>query len=249
MSRCAIRRNTPIIHLANQTEGGWNQSHYYQFAKDKFDGLQIKESDKSFDFDKGFKNVELKNSFQEPTRHPTLLIDNSFSGGNQGFPDGGLYVSIFDSINGRIYGNYPLGVDFVPGIPGFKNKGIPHPRGFFVGTFAFNTADNNEMTGRKWFIDFINNDIPKNSYVLIFSVQTNATTSYFPEKWAQDSVEFGDNIFQTLERQGAKLIRQVATRGTLPYMFAFQKDKNNVLRERLSNAYEEGIQESFAPPV
>lgn len=241
--------NSSFIYLANQTERGWNQSHYYQFAKDKFEGLQIKESDKSFDFDRGFKNVELKNSFQEPTRHPTLLIDNSFSGGNQGFPDGGLYVVVFDSINGRIYGNYPAGIDFIPGIPGFKNRGIPHPRGFFVGTYAFNTSDNNAMTGRKGFMDFINNDIPINSYVLIFSVQTSATTSYFPEKWAQDSVDFGTNIFQTLERQGARQIRQLATRGSLPYMIAFQKGNNNVLRERLSSAYEEGIQESFDIPI
>ena len=233
--------NSSFVVLKNAVGTGWNQSHFDQLNKDKYTGILLNDK-KNLEYAFGRSKIELKGS------RPTLFIEGEFYGGNQYFPNGGLYVVIFDSLSGQPYRAYLDSMPFNPDYPGFRDRGIPHPLRYFVTTYAFNTADTSAKTGRKGFIDFINNDVPKNCPVLVFTVQQSASSSYFPQDWARDSIYFGTNIFQILERQGAKLIRQLPIKGSVPYMFAFQKDRNNVLTEQVTNSYAEAISDSFFVP-
>jgi len=48
------------------------------------------------------------------------------------------------------------------------------------------------------------------------------------ENWVQDSINLGYNIFSVLESYGAKDIRKMQTKGTVPYIFIFKKGKGPI---------------------
>ena len=85
--------------------------------------------------------------------------------------------------------------------------------------FPFPTAD---PAKRASLISFLKDTIPSGYFVVFFTVQ-DAKNSYKPEDWAADSITLGTNIFQLLEAQGAKSIRNTAN-NAVPYSFGYQKD-------------------------
>ena len=213
---------------------GWGQSHYYQFAKNDYTTLELNADDRKFAFATNLKTVELRYNYDNfgATFLPLFLVNNvNYSGRNWGFPNAGIYVTVFDEATGGAWlrlrpGTEPYGLYY----PGAPTANIP--------SFPFNTDAATEKTGRKGLMDFLKY-IPNKSIVLIFTVQQDATQNYYPERWAADSITFGTNIFKMLEAEGATRVRELATTGSRPYSFAFQKGKGAIAENR-GNSFLEG---------
>jgi hypothetical protein len=207
---------------------GWGQSHYYQFLKNDYTTLVLNNDDRKFGFVTDIKTVELRYPYPQgisPTFIPLFLVNNkNYSGRNWGFPNAGVYVTVFDE---------PTGLDWNRQRPGTEPYGLYYPGspGATINSFPFNTDAATDKTGRKGLMDFLNY-IPEKSYVMIFTVQQDSTANYYPERWAADSATLGANIFKMLEAQGAKRVRELATSGSKPYSFVYQKGKGAIAENR-----------------
>ncbi|NJL74222.1 MAG: hypothetical protein HC892_03450 [Saprospiraceae bacterium] len=93
-----------------------------------------------------------------------------------------------------------------------------NPGTVFISTMA-------KQQDRAQAIEFINNYVPDNDYVVMFTTQFR-NTNYSVDQWAADSIALGTNIFQMLEQQGAKEIRKLADFAS-PYILIFQKNNPN----------------------
>jgi adenosylcobyric acid synthase len=90
--------------------------------------------------------------------------------------------------------------------------------------FWFDTRDSIQ---RQRMMDFVENVIPDGAYVglLAFNTPSDAM-GYGPHVWANDSITQGKNLFQVLENQGAKSVRQLVNFSVAPpaYGFVFRKN-------------------------
>lgn len=77
--------------------------------------------------------------------------------------------------------------------------------------------------GRSGMMDFMQNGIDPGKFVFVYSVQSDDEFTYYNSDWEQDSVNLGSSIFGLLEAEGALEARRIATVGSVPYVFAYQK--------------------------
>ena len=85
--------------------------------------------------------------------------------------------------------------------------------------WMFNTS---EPEGRDGLMRFIQQGVPEGKYVILYSTQRSGP-DYYNSGWLQDSVTYGQSVFDVLEAEGALLPRGLADRGSVPYIFVFQK--------------------------
>jgi hypothetical protein len=238
-------QNSSFIYLPKATGGGWNQSQYAQIKKNSVDNLKLNDNTQTVEFGDIFNDIDFKPNLPSPSRHPFFTLNGDIGGYYWGYPSAGLHVVVFDSVNNRMWRSVPPSIPEIPAIDYYK-YGIPHPSGFNIASFVFDPNDSSATTGRLGFMNFIENKVPRNSFVMIYTGQINAQASYNPQNWLRDSVTFGKNIFQVLEKQGAMRVREMLTKGSVPYLFVYQKDRNNVIRERITTGYEDVIKENFS---
>ncbi|MDZ7879020.1 MAG: C25 family cysteine peptidase [Saprospiraceae bacterium] len=203
---------------------GWGQSHYFQFLKNDYKSLVLNNDDRKFAFATDIKSVEVRYPYSSisPSFIPLFLVNNQFyTGRNWGFPSAGIYVTVFDEPTGEALRRKNVYSEF----------GLPHPQGWDINSYVFSTDAATPQTGRKGLMDFLN-AIPKKSIVQIFTVQQTEADTYYPERWAADSVTLGTNIFKMLEAEGATRVRELATAGSKPYAFAYQKGKGAIAENR-----------------
>jgi Peptidase family C25 len=237
-------QNSSFIYLPKATGGGWNQSKYAQIKQNSLDKLKLNEYNQTVEFGDIFTDIEFKPNLPSPTRHPFFTVNGDIGSYYWGSPSGGIQVIVFDSVTNRMWRNMSNTSLENPALDWYK-YGFPQPSGFNVASFIFDLNDSSETIGRRAFMNFIENRVPRNNYVMVYTGQSNAQASYNPQNWAKDSISFGKNIFQVLEKQGAIRIRETLTKGSVPYLFVYQKDRNNVIRERITTAYEDVIKENF----
>jgi len=146
------------------------------------------------------------------------------------FIDAGVAVVVGDATTGAALLNPP------GGLYGSVNTGSTR-------VFSYPT---NTIEERETLMTFLEDIIPDNDYVFLFTVQRPGF-SFEPEEWAQDSVTLGKNLFSVLESQGAQSVRGLETNGTVPYTFIYQKN-NSPLDEDLAATIDEQIfTEVFIP--
>ena len=246
-----VWENSSFVYLANAKSDGWNQSNYYQFIKGNFTTLTLPSDSRKFIFDKTDIPIQIKNNFSVPALHPIVNDNGDYIGGNyQSVVNAGFNVLIFDSVKpSYALVNYPAGDAIDPNYPGLSGYGAVHPRHYHLRSFHFDMTDANNVTGRKALIDFLNNVVPANDYVLIISVLATDTSNMHQERWAADSLTYGTNIFQCLESKGARLIRQILNRGQgAPYVYAYENKTKKSLKEHLWSYYSDGEEENFNLP-
>jgi hypothetical protein len=213
--------NSSFIYLPQYTEGGWNQSHVNQFDKNQMDGLQFsKENKGEFEFFDEIRSFDLK----WQTTAPTLWNPMYYVNGAETFRntdviyDASLIVYILDPY---VYKSWrPTGY------------GTP-----ISSRFSFDMNDTLTLKGRKGIIEILD-IIPNNHYVLVYSVLRRPESDLNSKNWATDSLKFGQNIFQVLEKNGAKRIREMQNLTSHHYSFMFQKGRK-IFAENLGN-FEEG---------
>lgn len=197
-----------FIYL-NGSESGWNQSHFYQWKKDVFEDMELK-THGNLKYIDNFKDVFVKNSVNT-VAGMELKINNNFAGRFWYNIDGGIYVMVFDSTTANEWQNLP---PYPYGVP--LNIG-----GFPVASYTFETQT---QAGRQQLIEFLRDVVPAKDYVVLHTAQANLDSDYKPQDWESDQPALGTDLFQVLENQGANLIHNTLTTGSVPYVFAYQKD-------------------------
>lgn len=206
------------------TEGGWNQSHTFQFLKDSFNFLNYRENNRRWEFADDYREVGMQNAAY--TIPPVAVPQSGISSGGgdlwYGQGDAGVLIMVFDGKTGR---------EWVAPIPSRQYGADWPPFHRNRGGFYFKT---NNLAERTEVIRFLNDTVPSGNIISFLTVQYIDNT-YFPEQWAADSTTLNTNIFRLLEQQGAQQIRSLATVGARPYWFLYRKDEGAVA-EKLADS-------------
>jgi len=190
---------------------GWNQSHYFQYLKDDFENMSLK-IDRKFFFATNLKEVLIANKVWEPGIPAQFVIDNGFKSSMMDRNTSpSIGVAVIDTL-GKFVMN-PIGGEH--GSLNLNTKAIR--------TFYFKT-DNQQS--RIALIDFLEDHVPDKYYVCIYNVFKDQNVDFKVPEWQADSlVNFGKNIFNYFESQGAIDIRRMQEVGeALPFGFIYQKN-------------------------
>ncbi|MCB9276483.1 MAG: hypothetical protein H6564_20785 [Lewinellaceae bacterium] len=205
--------NSSFLYL-NDSQPGWNQSHFFQFRQNRFRDMEIPEGPRRLKFLDDIKSIRLRNKVCEGiTNLPRIDVNNDpfeFIYWNVSTNvQQGIYVMVLDSLTGNPWFNFS---------PGNYGSTLGLEYGYAVFPFRTTTPE-----ARQRAITFLRDTVPSGNYVALITIQ-QPDKDYEPEEWAQDSVEFGANLFQVLEEQGATLIRQTAETEAGPYVLFYKKD-------------------------
>lgn len=219
---------------------GWGQGHWGQYGEGHFDLMSLNE-DNNFIFNKDLANIRIRNKTWDGTDRPGLVYDNlgyASSVRPWNYLNSGMAVVVYeaDDPNG-FWRNPPPGNPFEAG-----DYGVPTGNSR---VFAFPTATQAERSN---FMTFLNDVVPEEAYVFVFSIVKNLDAELNIQDWAQDSIGLGQNIFQLLENQGAELIRNLEVYGSVPYIFMYRKNLE-VIRESLSSSIESEVNADFDLPI
>jgi hypothetical protein len=216
-----VWRTSSFIYLA-KGELGWNQSHYFQMNDNFGKFLELTPTNRRFKYADAQGSIRLNNMAYLPTGniYPGASLEANFApswtsgywpGYNLSKSASGVMIWVNDGVTLEPkYQNIP------PGLFGsdFKVTWTDY-------NFPFNT---NTALDRANLMDFLETKVDKGDFVSIITIQhQEGPTSYFADQWAADSITLGKNIFQILEKQGAKKIRQTAIQSK-PYIFCYRKD-------------------------
>ncbi|MEO1258403.1 MAG: C25 family cysteine peptidase [Bacteroidota bacterium] len=194
----------------DQVESGWSQRHYFQFLDNRMEDMELNENDRRFSFLEDFKDFRIKNKVFNASDPPNGFINGvRWSDFFRWNIHESLTVVVFDT-QGKIWFN------FKPGEYGSVNTNAAR-----IGAFPFPVAN---VSQRNLFIEFIENVIPDDHWVFVYTAQRNLSSDLDIDEWEQDSVQLGGkNIFNVLEAQGALEARSLKDNLT-PYLFAFRKN-------------------------
>jgi hypothetical protein len=199
---------------------GWNISHYHQFTDTDKSGLDIEE-DHQWYFERNFIPVRFSNGLWESDNQDQLgwFEYNGPSAKSTSIAwevnREALAVIAFDHRNHRL---------------------INH-RGGDYGSIAVNKdkdyfAFENTMSGRDSLIYFLENIVPDDFNVLFFTVRNSLDHVINSTEWATDSLRnSGVNIFNLLERFGARDIRNLQQSDRLNYMSHFKKNQGHLFED------------------
>ncbi len=235
-----IWQNSSFIYI-NNIPKGWNQSHFYQFEDDQYSNMRLKSNTRTIEFIDDFKDLIAENLINTNGLDKTeCFFNNNFleTYRQNVMSNTDLFIVVLDSFTAQPWLN-PSG-----GLYGSINT---HGSRSYK-AFAFKT---DTKANRDSVVNFLENIVPINNYVLLMTLQDNETDTYYPDLWAADSSNINDtNIFQVLENQGATEIRSTQTKGSLPYILFYQKSDNIVnlpLFEQLADTITEKI--SMSVPI
>jgi len=192
-------RYSSFIYLAGEYPG-WNQSHYYQWQKDKYENVYL-DTDRKFKFIDVPKEVYIKTGLypyifyeemewkMDGAQMHNWKMNNCGSG--VGFPNG-LSIALINNINGTAipvvnnsttssygpFGNiHCKGVEDVITVANFRASG--------------NTPSNHPTPGIPWsdlIINYLNN-VPTDYYVLIYSINNPSYAN-----WDATLVNYFNNL-------------------------------------------------------
>lgn len=207
-----------FIYLSQQTKGGWNQSHYYQFLKDKYANIELPTS-RNFKFINDFKNIFIRTDGSSNTYEVEWYLNTVRQAvlREAGRMNSGFHVIWMDGKTGIAHqsldSNYGAAIWGSYGSIRFGYMGIP--REGFVFPDTGNTPATHPKPNTPWntiFMDFVN-QIPDNDYLIIYS---NKKPVY--QKWSSTLTGFfNSNGFSNLSQLTDTIVKA-------PFIFAFRKN-------------------------
>ncbi len=212
-------RNRSFIFLEG-SKPGWNQSNFGQYKTNTLSNLTALDSIRLLDFVSNESYVMVKVDYADAQYFPGLnngYYEGYLSGyqyGNMQNAYEGVLVMVTEPASGHVVWN-PKNGQFNPN---------PSQRQHY---FYFRTADSLQRVA---LMNFIDNSIPDQSAVAVLAFNRESDQiGYAPERWANDSVSFGKNLFQVFESLGAKEVRKLANYPGVPPAYGFIFRKNDPL--------------------
>lgn len=201
--------------------GGWSQRHYWQFLENRMEDIELKEGVREFRFIENFIDFRIRNKIYDASDTPNGFVNGvRWSDFFRWQLDESMTVVVFDTL-GQIWFNWN------PGEYGSVNTNAAR-----IGAYPFPIGSTAE---RENFINFINNVIPDNHWVIVYPARKSLTHDFNIDEWEADSLQLGgQNIFNVLEAQGAQQIRSLKDE-LVPYYFAFRKNQGSILEEKASS--------------
>ncbi|PSR11457.1 MAG: hypothetical protein DA408_11235 [Bacteroidetes bacterium] len=204
---------TSSFQLVAGIPSGWEQADWGQLGDNDLNNILIDTLGGKLIFDVNTRDVAIRNKVYSASDPPTFFDTGQYIGSPWTW-------SIYEGINIAVlpypaldYWRNPLG-----GLYGSVNTATGWES---VVPFAYRTA---ELADRTNLIQFLTEIVPDSFYVMIYSAQRTMNSDYHPELWTADSLVLdGKNIFNVLEAEGSIRVRELATRGSLPYVLFYQK--------------------------
>lgn len=192
---------------------GWNQSHYYQYLRNSFNTLSLKD-DRMFYYPNTVRALQLRNGIISDQ-----LIEAYWDGyliARNAWRRRGFIFFVYEGNTGKSWQTYQIGNTCRGPFNDVTCNTYP------VDVFEFVTRSlPSELASvgkqeRKYAIDFLNS-IPCNAYVLGYSFFDAGYS-----QWASDSILPGDeNLFKAFENLGVSKIRQQVDNA--PFAFFLKK--------------------------
>lgn len=218
-------RNSSFVFIEGH-QPGWNQSHYYQFQKDRSDSLMIEERSRKWLFPDLATSFKVRNVivddvnylrpevtregesiwdyyFSNPIDHPTATATTR----------SGVYVTIVDPKDLNPILN-PSGGDY----GSINREPIP------IEYFAYNTEDYQDRVS---LMDLLDNQVPADHYVFFMTIREPGL-SYGLDFWSSDRDSLvGRSILDVLSEKGANKLGDLQSRGEVPYVFIYQQGNSS----------------------
>ena len=211
-------------------EDGWNQSHYHQFLKDEFVNMELNPSSRKVQFIANFSDYTIENRiFESTTNRPHYYIN----GDSKNVPftpqvSPGISISLVDSFGRRLLTPFP---ETEYGT--YNNRGRPIP------AYLFRNVDDKEV--RQNIIRFLENEVEEGVQVILNTILwSGGNLDFKTDEWAMDSIDNTYNLFNYLENKGATKIREMESKGGLPYVFSYIEGKG-LFEEQIADSQEEEI--------
>ena len=211
-------KNYSFIYM-KKYDNGWNQSHFFQFTDNNYDFIDLLKKDRKFRYQGNSTGIGIRNNYEDVLRPGVQIneVNSSFFKPTLLAGEGaGVLCWVFNDTTGLPW------INQLSNGKGLYNSdlngGTYQPKDYF---FPYRTTLKNT---RADLINFLEKIVPSKSYVVFMLVTTKAA-NYKPQLWAADSIAAGDkNLFNVLEKQGAKKIRNILTVGAVPYFYFYRKD-------------------------
>lgn len=214
-----VWRNGSFIRLASQDEGGWNQAHFGQYKKNLLADVQLNDTTRQLEFVPNAGFVDIRAAYINNYNDVGPGISNSTYQGWYGaygwivnnMWEPGVALMVLNPQSGRA----------VTASSVAPNNPTPGRESLFR---FYRTKDSLERIA---LMNFIEAEMPDGYYGAMLTITYNNTSdAYGASKWALDSVSYGKNLFEILEAQGAREVRDLAAQSLAspPYAFIFQKN-------------------------
>ncbi|MCP3931558.1 MAG: hypothetical protein GY705_20935 [Bacteroidetes bacterium] len=203
-------RESSFIFIEHSNQG-WNQSEHDQYiAKESKTLFRQEEDTKNFYFDTTSMEIKIiTSSFFNLWTTEVALYENGFVQFT-GYP---CPDDVFEQMIVAIYNPLYLKRQLNP----FNDHNSPNCRSVDIFRFIFQIRNQED----RFILMSLLEQASEGSYVTMFTTQKRQN-DYGAHLWAMDSIDYGDNLFQMLEEQGATKIRNLAEHQT-PYVLVYQK--------------------------
>lgn len=225
--------NSPVIwnassfvYLANSSTG-FNQSHYYQHLKSRYDNIQLLE-DRKFSYPRVPRNLIIRTGLYPAFNYDKINVNLDFNRMEQyGCVYNSMQVYVFDTTTLKPWSNWKYQVS--PGVfSGYYGSAATCPdlpgdtltrRSFF----EFPYGNPGGVPYRKRMMDFLNQEIPNGMYVAITNLGRYDNNTSFISQWAADETIYGpgNSLYHTLKNIGFTKIDSFYK--NLPFMYFYKK--------------------------
>ncbi len=211
-NRPLIWNESSFVYLPGQGPG-WNQSHHGQFVKhEASDHLQYDPDSMGWSLipeSVSFVASSINQSV-DAAEFSKVLVNGIRVSRNNRTENAEFMITIWDAVRGELQANPVEGRD-----------GAMNVFGRPVAVFTF-PMDMDLTQERANLIRFLEQGVKPGQYVILNNF-IQPGYSYFPEKWAEDSLTLGKNLFTVLESKGARLVRNLVDFNSFPYVFIYQE--------------------------
>ena len=216
----------------DESEKGWRQGEHWQWLEGAFSNITINSG--QWAFVDGLIDVRIRNKLYDNVDRPGLVYNNEGYAGSVrpwNFLSEGVAVVVSHPFTSSFWRNPPGPDTFMEG-----DYGVPTGN---TRVFAFPTETLEQRINLREFIDEI---VPNDYYVFIFSILKEESSSFYPELWESDTTQLGEgnDLFSYLESMGAEQVRELKNVGSVPYVLMYQEGPG-VLDEALGGSIQDEV--------
>lgn len=208
-----------FIYLPNSTPG-FNQSHYYQHLKSKYDNVEL-QADRKFVYPKLPRNITIRTGLHPFVGYDRINVNLDFEQLElYGCNFNSLQFYVFDTVTLRPWVN--RNVTPTEALYGSANVKCSTPTDTLRKFFEYPYANPGGIPYRKRAMDFIDN-IPNGMYVAITNLGNKNNNTTFINQWMDDTTTLGsgNSLYHKLKSIGFSKIDSFTK--NLPFLYFFKK--------------------------
>lgn len=197
---------------------GWNQSHYYQKKVNDYNTLSLDQATRTLQFAERIWDVRIKNELRSDFDFWVFVNNTPWQSLNPKSLAPAIAIFIFDQ-NTILFPN--KGTDF---------GSLPYSRDLFL--YKMDKAEDRKN------IKELLDAVPDGARVFMHTILADEFSDLHIEEWESDTTRYGFSLFDVLESHGATKVRDLKYRGTVPYTFVFDKNRQVVVEDIANTIYE-----------